>query len=385
MRNDIAMNAPSTTIAHLVTPYLFQTGSWIHSQLTHNRDFRPIVVTQRLENATAFSFDPVFDLAPHARGAARPWFLFSKFVLGRLPAGPYREIFAREEVRLVHAHLGWEGARTAHLARSPRLPFVVSFYGQDAGPIPRKVYWRSLYKRLFAVADRVLAEGPHMGRVLAEIGAPADRVRVVHLGIPLQEFPFSERRDSGDDPVVGLIAASFREKKGIIYSLEAVARLARKHPRLRLRIIGDGPLHTAILARTQAPDLAGRVALLGYQPYPVYKQELARAHFLMAPSVTAVDGDTEGGAPVCLMEAQASGLPVVATTHCDIPEVTRPGRSALLAPERDPAALAACLDELLSHPERWPEMGRAGRAHIEAEFDIDRQVSQMNEVYRELL
>jgi colanic acid/amylovoran biosynthesis glycosyltransferase len=379
------MNQPAITIAHLVTPYLFQTGSWIHNQLTHNHEYRPIVVTQRTEHAAAFPFDPVFDLAPRARGAARPGFLFSKFVLGRFPAEPYCEIFAREGVRLVHAHLGWEGARTAHLARNPRLPFVVSFYGRDAGLLPRKVYWRTLYKRLFAIADRVLAEGPHMGRVLAEIGAPADRVRVVHLGIPLQEFPFAERRDPGDDPVVGLIASSFREKKGIMYALEAVARLTPKHPRLRLRIIGDGPLHAEILARTQAPDLAGRVALLGYQPYPVYKQELARAHFFMAPSVTAGDGDTEGGAPVCLLEAQASGLPVVASTHCDIPEVTRPGRSALLAPERDTAALAGCLDELLSQPERWPEMGRAGRAHVETEFDIDRQVTRMNQVYREIL
>lgn len=379
------MNPTPTTIAHLITPYLFRTGSWIHSQLTHNNEFRPIVVTQQTENPAAFPFSPIFDLAPRSAGAARPWFLFSKFVLGRFPAAPYREIFAREGVRLAHAHLGWEGARTAHLARHPRLPFVVSFYGLDAGPTPRRAYWRPLYKRLFATADRVLAEGPHMGRVLAEIGAPEDRVRVIHLGIPLQEFPFAERLDPGDDPVVGLIAASFRQKKGIIYALEAVARLAPKHPRLRLRIVGDGPLHAEILARTQAPDLAGRVALLGYQPYEVYKRELTRAHFLMAPSITADDGDTEGGAPVCLLEAQATGLPVVASTHCDIPEVTRPGHSALLAPERDVGSLAACLDDLLSHPQRWPEMGRAGRAYMEAEFDIDRQVVRMNEVYRELL
>jgi colanic acid/amylovoran biosynthesis glycosyltransferase len=374
-----------TTVAHLVTPYLFQTGSWIHSQLVRNREFRPIVVTQGTEHLEMFPFDPVFDLSPRSRGAARLGFLFSKFVGGRFPAGPYREIFAREGVGLVHAHLGWEGARTAHLARNPRLPFVVSFYGRDASLLPRKAYWRVLYKRLFRAADRVLAEGPHMGRILAEIGAPADRVRVVHLGIPLDEFPFAERRDPGDDPVVGLIAAAYREKKGILYALDAMARVAPKHPRLRLRIIGDGPQRAEILARTQAQDLAGRVTLLGYEPYSVYKEELKRAHFLMAPSVTAADGDTEGGAPVCLLEAQASGLPVVASTHCDIPEVTRPGLSAFLAPERDTGALADCLEQLLSQPERWPEMGRAGRAYMEAEFDIDRQVARTNDIYREIL
>jgi colanic acid/amylovoran biosynthesis glycosyltransferase len=373
------------TVAHLVTPYLFQTGSWIHTQLTRNREFRPVVLTQKTEHLEMFPFDPVYDLSRRSRGTARIWFLFCKHLLGRFPAGPYREIFAQEKVRLIHAHLGWEGARATRLARQSALPFVVSFYGRDAGVLPRKAYWRARYRKLFATADRIVAEGPHMGRVLAGIGAPADRVRVVHLGIPIEEFPFAERRDGGTDSVVGLIAASFREKKGIIYALDAVARLAQKHPRLRLRIIGDGPLRAQVVSRSQASDLAGRVALLGYQPYSVYKQELTKAQFMLAPSVTAADGDTEGGAPVCLLEAQSSGLPVVATTHCDIPEATRPGQSALLAPERDVPALAERLDELLSHPQRWAEMGRAGRAHVESEFNIDRQVARMNDLYRELL
>jgi colanic acid/amylovoran biosynthesis glycosyltransferase len=98
----------------------------------------------------------------------------------------------------------------------------------------------------------------------------------------------------------------------------------------------------------------------------------------------AKDGDSEGGAPVCLIEAQAMGLPIVATTHCDIPEITRPEVSAFLAPERDAAAFAARLDQLLEHPEQWAEMGRAGRLHVETEFNIRTQVSRMNEVYREV-
>ena len=384
------------TVAHLVTPYLFTTGSWIHSQLVHNREFRPIVITQSSENPGLFPFEPVHDLSCERRGRRMFPFLLRKYLLGGFPEAPYREVFERERVVLIHAHLGWEGARTARLARNPRRPFVVSFYGRDAGLLPRKAYWRRLYRRLFSLADRVLAEGPHMGRVLESIGAPPERIRVVHLGIAPEEFPFSERAWPVDEPggassgdrtarVTGLIAASFREKKGIPYALEALARIAPAWPGLRLRIIGDGPMHREIEERIGRPDLAGRVELLGYQPYPIYREELARAHFLLAPSVTATDGDTEGGAPVCLLEAQASGLPVVATTHADIPEVTRPGESALLAPERDAAALAERMRELLEHPERWPQMGRAGRRHIEAEFNIRTQVGRMNGIYRELL
>ena len=373
------------TVAHLVTPYLFTTGSWIHSQLVHSRAFRPVVVTQATENLALFPFEPVHDLSSAARGNARWSHLWSKYALGRFPAKPYRDVFAREDVRLIHAHLGWEAARTVHLSRQPHRPFVASFYGRDASLLPRSLYWRRLYKRLFSTADRFLAEGPHMGRVLESIGAPADRIRVVHLGIPIERFPFAERSDPGDGPIVGLVAASFREKKGIEYALDALARVAERHPRVRLRVIGDGPLRSLIEERANARDLRGRVELLGYQSYPVYLEEMRRAHFLMAPSVTAADGDTEGGAPVCILEAQASGLPVVGTTHCDIPNVTRPGQSALLAAERGAAGPADRLAELLSQPERWPGMGRAGRDLIEAEFDIVKQVKAMNEIYRDLI
>ncbi len=377
------------TVAHLISPYLFLTGGWIYSQLTHNRAFRPIVITQGMENAETFPFSPVYDLSARAQDgiprASRVVTRASKYLLGQFPPAPYRAIYEKERVGVIHAHLGWEGARTVLSASGPKRPFVVSFYGRDAGLLPRHPYWRALYRRLFARADRVLAEGPFMGETLVRIGAPRDRVRVVHLGIPLESFPFVERRLPESGPIVGLIAASFREKKGIPYALEALAEIASTHPRVRLRVIGDGPERPRIEELARSASLRDRVDLLGYQSPDVYRQELARAHFFVAPSVTARDGDAEGGAPVCLLEAQAVGLPILATTHCDIPEVTRAGESALLAPERDARALAAKMDQLLRTPEQWAAMGRAGRAHIEAEFDIRTQVERMNDIYRELL
>ncbi len=374
------------TVAHLVTPYLFLTGGWIHSQLVHARSVRPIVVTQGREHESLFPFTPVYDLAPQG-AASRAGFVFSKYLLGQYPAAPYRRVLEREDVRLWHAHLGWEGARTAHVAKDPRRPFVVSFYGRDGTMLARNPYWRTLYRRLFARADRVVAEGPFMAETLVSIGAPRDRVRVVHLGIPLDEFPYRERTAPEDPgaPIVALLAASFREKKGIAYALEAFRRVAPRHPRARLRLLGDGPLRGEIERLAATPEIRGRVELLGYQPPNVYRAELQKADLFLAPSVLARDGDSEGGAPVCLLEAQASGIPVLASTHCDIPEVTRANASALLAPERDSETLAANWDTLLSEPQRWPAMGRAGRAHIEAEFDIARQVERMADLYRELL
>ena len=379
------MNRSLPAVAHLVTPYLFTTGPWIYAQLLHNPRYRSVVMTQQTENLDHFPHESVHDFS-HARGGISALsFLVSKYLLGRYPAGTYREAARREVIVLCHAHTGWEGARTVHLRRAMGVPHITSFYGRDASVLPRKAYWRGLYKVLFREGDLFLAEGSHMGEVLAGIGCPSEKIRIVHLGIDLSRLPFAVRRPSREGTIVGLIAASLREKKGIPYALDAVARVVSRWPGLRIRIVGDGPMRRQIEERIRRPDLAGRVDLLGYLDYASYVEELVGAHFLMAPSLTAKDGDCEGGAPVCLIDAQAAGLPILSTTHCDIPEVTVPGRSSLLAGERDVDQLAKNLELLLANPQRWEEMGKAGRAHVEAEFDVHRQAGRMAEIYDEVL
>ena len=100
-------------------------------------------------------------------------------------------------------------------------------------------------------------------------------------------------------------------------------------------------------------------------------QVLAQSHILIAPSVTAADGDEER-IPNTLKEAMAMGLPVISTVHADIPELVQDGVSEFLVPEHNVEALADRLMRLVDHPETWVAMGRAGRRRLEAEFAADR-------------
>ena len=113
---------------------------------------------------------------------------------------------------------------------------------------------------------------------------------------------------------------------------------------------------------------------VGFQPYSVFQKLLLEHHIFLSPSVTARDGDSEGGAPVSIIEAAATGMPVVASTHADIPEVVVDGESALLSPERDVDALAQNLERLVTEPHVWEPMGRRGRAHVQ------RPISGINHV-----
>ena len=121
--------------------------------------------------------------------------------------------------------------------------------------------------------------------------------------------------------------------------------------------------------------------MLGYQPYSVLLQEASRCHVFLSPSVTAEDGDTEGGAPVSIIEMAASGIPVISTHHCDIPEVLEDGVTGLLTSERSVDGLASKLDWLIQNPDRWHAMTTAARKHVELEFNAETQGRRLAQSY----
>jgi len=159
-----------------------------------------------------------------------------------------------------------------------------------------------------------------------------------------------------------------------------------------LTIIGDSQGGTTgetekkkILNIMQEYSLKDCVTMFGYQPYPVFLKELYRHHIFLHPSIHASNGDTEGGAPVSIIEASASGMPILSTTHCDIPEVVKDRESGYLVPERDIDALTERLEFLVFNPNLWNEMALNGRKHIEKNYDVKKQVQKLEEIYDKVL
>jgi colanic acid/amylovoran biosynthesis glycosyltransferase len=307
------------------------------------------------------------------------------YLAGRHDPDLYLPILQEEKARLIHAHLGWEGARALCVARAAGLPLITSFYGRDASLLPRYPWWRARYKRLFAEAAAFFVEGPHLGETLAALGCPPQKIRVIHLGIDVSRISFAARTFPEKGRIEVLVSSSLRPKKGVPAAVEAFAAVARQFPRAHLRILGDGPERHRVLRRIHRHRLQDRVTLEGYVRYERHLAALGTAQLFLAPSRTAPSGDSEGGAPVALIEALAAGLPVISTRHADIPEVVEDGACGLLSPEFDDNALARNLQWMLEHPQEWPAMGCAGRARMEREFDATRQASIAEAVYHDLI
>ncbi|MBW2373602.1 MAG: glycosyltransferase [Deltaproteobacteria bacterium] len=376
-------------VVHSISSWLGQTLTWVHNQVRHLPEgVRASVVCDRTENLDQFPWDDLCALSDTGVRAL----LWKLTRLPQLHDGLLRACIEARGARIVHSHFGPRGYRDLAAVRRTCARHVVTFYGYDVSFVPNQhPSWRRRYQRLFRRVDRVLCEGPFMASSIAELGCPEEKIRVQRLGVELGALECCPRVWSPGEPLRVLIAASFREKKGIPDAFDALARL-REHVPVEVTVIGDATREKralaekrAILAAIERSGLADRTRLLGYQPHRVMLEEAYAHHVFLSPSLTPEDGDTEGGAPVSLIEMSATGMPVVSTRHCDIPQVVEHGVTGLLAEERDVEDVAAQLCWLLEHPERWREMGEAGRRRVESRFDVLSQAEALAGIYRELL
>lgn len=292
---------------------------------------------------------------------------------------------------VLHSHFGTQAWANARLARRLDIAHAVTFYGVDVNYYPlRFPRWRRRYRELFSLADAFLAEGPHMAARLAGLGCPPEKIHVHHLGVPVEKIDFQPRRPAPGEPVRVLMAAAFNEKKGFPLGLAALAQL-KDQAAFEVTLIGDtdktpkgNEERRRILEAIGAGNLEKRVQRLGFVDYARFLAEAKTAHVFLSPSLTASDGNTEGGAPVAIIEMAAAGLLVVSSTHADIPEVIPPGECGLLAREGDPGHLARILSWAFKNPERWEGMQKKARARVEIEFDAQTQAKRLAAVYATL-
>lgn len=370
-------------VAHFRTSYLGLSETFIYEILARLRRFRAIVLARHILNRDAFPFEPIYriDVAPF------PYSMLGRLGQPEIALELYlKRLLRRERVRLIHAHFGPDGVSMLGIKKKTSLPLVTTFYGYDMSRYALIQTLEDAYNRLFQEGDVFLVEGNCMKTRLIGLGCPPQKVRVQHIGVNLERLKYQERfiQPSGDTFNV-LFCGRFVEKKGLMYALQAVKEARGEVCGLKFRIIGDGDEKSSIQKFIAENGLDDCVTLLGYQSHEVFFREMQRAHLLIQPSVTAADGDTEGGAPTVLLEAQACGLPVLSTHHADIPEIVKDGESGFLTPERDSHALAEKLIYLAKHPGKWAEMGRNGRMHVERSHNSIVQTGMLEDIYSKLM
>lgn len=376
-------------VLHSRPIWLAQTETWLFNQVKYLRsDIEPHVLCAATENLDQFKVENIHPVPA-------PSFFEEKYeaCLRKLNVRNYRGKLFRVVQGIgpliFHSHFGDEAWSKMDLVHQLGIPHVVTFYGYDVNRLPQvEPVWLERYKALFEKVNLVLCEGPHMALCIRKLGCDPSKVQVHHLGISVEDIPYRPRAWTTGTALRVLIAASFKEKKGIPYALEALGQLKDQIP-LQITVIGDASAEERskkekrrIQEIVEKYNLAPHVRFMGYQPYNVLFEEAYHHHLFLSPSVTAEDGDTEGGAPVSIIEMAATGMPVVSTFHCDIPEVIKEGVTGLLAEERNSPQLREKILWLVQNPDAWRPMLDEGRKYVEAQFDAGAQGVRLADIYR---
>lgn len=231
--------------------------------------------------------------------------------------------------------------------------------------------------------EHIVVTGEALRRQLHEQnGFPLEHMTSIRTGIDLHRFRPADKGEMRkllgvpDRTVIGILA-TLRSWKGHDYLLDAVSSLRKSFPDLYLLVVGDGPRRAHLEKRTDELGLRGMVRFAGNQENA--EQWLATMDLFVLPSYG------EEGVPQAIMQAMACGLPVISTGVGAISEAVIAGKTGLLVPSRDSAALADGISGLLRDPVRRQRFSGAALGYARANFGIDDMLDQMEMAFRRVI
>ena len=289
---------------------------------------------------------------------------------------------------LLHAHFGPVGWQYLEMAEQLNIPLLTSFYGFDFARLPyQKPVYRERYQKLFQAAAAITTTGELTPELLKKQGCPAHKITSIPLSIKDSSFPFI-KREKCPGRLRLLQVATFTEKKGHLDTLAALKIALENCPDIHLTMAGerqDKKLFQQIQHFIQSNDLQAHVKLLEFLPHAQLAQFMGQFEVFIHPSCTAKNKDCEG-APVVILEAMATGLPVISTLHSDIPKQVLHGKTGFLAPERNPGMLATYLEQFYQMDNAdYQAMSRAAAAHVREKFEVKLAGQKIRTLYQSAL
>ena len=273
----------------------------------------------------------------------------------------------------VHAHFGGVAARTAWWLRE-LFGFSYSFTGH-ANDIFCPTNFPVSNEALVRGARFIVTETDFARRWMEEKYPHAvGRVFRIFNGIAMDGFP---PRTNGDGAVPRIVSVGrYVEKKGFSDLVEACRLLAQRGVEFTCEIIGGGPLESALRGQIAAAGVGDRVALIGPRSQAEVRRRLAAAQVFALACVPDQDGGSDN-LPTVIMEAMATGVPVVSTRIAGVPEMITDGWEGLLTEPDAPQTFAAALERMLREPAFADECGKRGRASAVAKFSVETTTRQL--------
>jgi glycosyltransferase involved in cell wall biosynthesis len=298
-----------------------------------------------------------------------------------------RKIARRHRATIMHGHWVIPGGVTAAAAAGGR-PLVISLHGSDVYIAERLLPARLAARAAFRRAAFVTACSSDLARRAVALGADPGRISVIPYGVDADRFrPDAEARSTmraqlGVPDQAALVAAAGRlvSKKGFEYLIDAIAQT----PDVVLALAGEGTLRAELVRRAESAGVSERVRFLGDRAQDDVATLFAGADVIVAPSVRDDAGNVDG-LPNVVMEALASGTPLITTAAGGIGAVVEHDVTAFVVGERDARALAAGIRRAVADPDLRQRIGRAARGLAETRFGWRETAARFEETYERAL
>lgn len=311
-------------------------------------------------------------LARVVRATAGSWnFLVGALAIFAKVAHAAR-LMQRDGVTHVHCHFANHPATAGYVVnRLVSIPYSFTAHGSDLHMD------RHMLREKVAAATFVVAISDFNRRlILSECGEEyASKVVVIHCGVDVELFAARDGRQASR-PFSILCVGTLHEVKGQRHLIEACRLLAQAQVDFICQFVGDGEDRQRLAAQVAEAGLSDRITFLGPRTRDGIVDLLSQADLLVAPSVPTASGKREG-IPVVLMEAMSSGVPVISSRLSGIPELVEDGRTGILTPAGDAAALAAAIRRVHDDPDLRRRLSEAARATVEREFNVTRNAERL--------
>jgi colanic acid/amylovoran biosynthesis glycosyltransferase len=292
-------------------------------------------------------------------------------------AGTLKEFLQENRVDAVLAEFGDTGVYLMEACRSTDLPLVVRFGGMDAYcELPKWHVLRQLYPSLFKVSAAIIAVSHDMERQLERLGAPTEKLHYCPSGANTSVF-YGAMPSSA--PPVFVAVGRLVYKKAPYLTLMAFSKVLRACPEAKLVIIGTGYLMEVCQRLAKALQVDHAVGFMGGCSHEQVAAWMRAARCFVQHSVRAADGDSEG-TPNSVIEAAATGLPIVATRHAGIPDVVVHGQTGFLVDEGDVDGMAGNMLRLALEPGTAAQLGDRARKRANAEFTLEKSICRLWEI-----
>ncbi|MDB5273288.1 MAG: hypothetical protein JWO58_1655 [Chitinophagaceae bacterium] len=367
--------------------FLPYTQSWIYRQMKDSKANIALVICNQKENLNEFPFERI-DVIPDRSLLLRkityklkPILKYFPFYVSAQKWSGYFQSLKNHKIELLHVHFGIMAVELMGVCKALKIPLVVTFHGFDITAAVKRdpSYHRALLTLFHEMSMGIVISHEMKGRLMA-LGCAEHKLRVSYLGIPLEEFRYTDRT-SHQGTVKFFHAGRLSGTKGVPDLVRSFSLAFKKEDQVELIIVGDGEEKPQVLKAIQESPVRDKIKFLGKISNEELTQYRRDCDVFVLNCRTPSSGDKEG-LPIALLEASCTGLPIVTTRHSGIAEGVLHERTGLLVDEYDNKALSSVLQKMMDKNSRL-QYGKQGREWMENTFDLVKCNDVLYELYEE--